>query len=657
MTEGYNKDLDRLKHLTAELHKASVAYYQDDKPFMSDKNYDDLYDELEALENKMGISLAGSPTHTVGCEIVSKLEKVAHSHPMLSLGKTKSPDDLVKFSSGKDCIISLKMDGLTTLCTYQNGELVQAETRGNGEIGELITHNAKVFEGLPLKIPFDRKFEIEGESIIRYSDFKMINQTIKDPDDKYKNPRNLASGSVRQLDSNITKNRHVRFVVWKVPFGLTTFIDGFRVAAEWGFEVVPYVKYNSNTDDINEKIEELKQVAKEKDYPIDGLVITYNNIEYGKSLGMTSHHPRHSLAFKFYEDEEETTVRNIEWSMGRTGVLTPVAVFDDVELAGTTVNRASLHNVSIMNDLKIGIGDRITVYKANEIIPQVRENLTKSGNTWIPLMCPVCGFGTEIIKENDTEILRCKNPDCHGKLLYKLSHFASRNALNIDGLSESTIQFLLKRKWVSCFKDLYHLKGHEVEWKRFPGFGSKSVTGILAAIEKSRETTLDRFLYGLSIPMVGRSASEMIAKACDYDFGAFMQIMTLTGAKFFNYLDGVGDSIIKSMDEYFNKECSNIFELSKEFNFNVPKIVNLSLSSEVSGKTFVITGSVEHFPNRDAVKDAIVNHGGKVVGSVSAKVDYLVNNDINSTSSKNKKAKELGVKIITENELMKMLGD
>lgn len=670
MTEGYDKDLDRLKSLTSELHKASVAYYQDDKPFMSDKNYDDLYDELEALENKMGISLAGSPTHTVGCEVVSKLEKVTHSHPMLSLGKTKSPDDLVKFSSGKDCIISLKMDGLTTLCTYQNGELVQAETRGNGEIGELITHNAKVFEGLPLKIPFDRKFEIEGEAIIRYSDFEMINQTIKNPDDKYKNPRNLASGSVRQLDSNITKNRHVRFVVWKVPFGLTTFTGGFRVAAEWGFEVVPYVKYNSNTDDINEKIEELKQVAKEKDYPIDGLVITYDNIEYGKSLGMTSHHPRHSLAFKFYEDEEETELKTIEWSIGKTGVLTPVAVFESVEIDGTTIEKASIHNISVMQEVlhRPFVGQKIGVFKSNQIIPQIRwgepvteqrefDDIMKLSFINIPQTCPVCGGETKIVKENDSEVLVCTNPDCQGKLLYKLSHFASRNALNIEGLSESTIQFLLKRKWVSCFKDLYHLKDHEIEWRRFPGFGTKSVTGILTAIEKSRETTLDRFLYGLSIPMVGRSASEMIAKACDYDFGAFMQIMTLTGAKFFNYLDGVGDSIIKSMDEYFNKECSNIFELSKEFNFNVPKVVNLSLSSEVSGKTFVITGSVEHFPNRDAVKDAIVNHGGKVVGSVSAKVDYLVNNDINSTSSKNKKAKELGVKIITENELIKMLGD
>lgn len=657
MTEEYNKDLSVLKNLTEELHKASVAYYQDDKPFMSDKDYDELYDKLEALENKMGISLAGSPTHTVGCEIVSKLEKVTHSHPMLSLGKTKSPDDLVKFSSGKDCIISLKMDGLTTLCTYQNGELIQAETRGNGEVGEVITHNAKVFDNLPLRIPLDHKLEVEGEAIIRYSDFETINQTIKNPDDKYKNPRNLASGSVRQLDSNITKNRHVRFVVWKVPFGLTTFTDGFRVVAEFGFEVVPYVKYNSATDNIEEKILYLKEVAKRKDYPIDGLVITYNNIEYGKSLGVTSHHPRHSLAFKFYEDEEETTVRNIEWSIGRTGVLTPVVVFDDVELAGTTVNRASLHNISIMNDLKIGIGDKITVYKANEIIPQVRENLTKSGNTWIPLMCPVCGFGTEIIKENDTEILRCKNPDCRGKLLYKLEHFCSRNALDIGGLSESTIQFLLKRKWVKSFKDLYHLKEHEIKWMRFPGFGQKSVEKIITAIENSRLTSLNRFLYGLSIPMVGKTASEMIAKACDYDFGAFMQIMTISGASFFKNLDGIGDSIIKSMDEYFNKECSNIFELSKEFTFRRPKVVELNISSEVSGKTFVITGSVEHFPNRDAVKEAIVSHGGKVSGSVSSKVNYLINNDINSTSSKNKKAKELGIPIITEDELIKMLGD
>lgn len=649
MTEGYDKDLDRLKRLTAELRKASVAYYQDDKPFMSDKNYDDLYDELEALENKMGISLAGSPTQKVQGYVLDGFRKVTHSKPMLSAAKTKDPAEIKKFLKDNKWYCSFKLDGLTLVVKYKNGKFIQGITRGNGTIGEDVTEACRFIQNLPMKINTTDDIEVRGECVISWEEFKRINSELEEP---YSHPRNLASGTLRNLDLNIVRDRKLSFIPFElVSPEIESKWDSMNFLDELGFTTV----YRSMGITVDQAINIMK--PEEYEYPCDGLIFELNSLKLSKAAGKTSHHESCRIALKWKDDMYETTLENVEWSVSKSGILNPVAVFSPVNLDGAITTRATLHNITYIKNLKLGVGDRIHVYRSNMVIPRVHDSIDKSDNITIPSVCPVCGGETKIVKENDSEVLVCANPDCQGKLLYKLSHFASRNALNIEGLSESTIQFLLKRKWVSCFKDLYHLKGHEIEWKRFPGFGSKSVTSILSAIEKSRETTLDRFLYGLSIPMVGRSASEMIAKACDYDFGAFMQIMTLTGAKFFNYLDGVGDSIIKSMDEYFNKECSNIFELSKEFNFNVPKVVNLNLSSEVSGKTFVITGSVEHFTNRDAVKDAIVNHGGKVVGSVSAKVDYLVNNDINSTSSKNKKAKELGVKIITENELIKMLGD
>lgn len=649
MTEGYDKDLNRLKHLTSELHKASVAYYQDDKPFMSDKNYDDLYDELEALENKMGISLAGSPTQKVQGFVLDGFKKVTHSKPMLSAAKTKDPAEIKKFLKDNKWYCSFKLDGLTLVVKYKNGKFIQGITRGNGTIGEDVTEACRFIQNLPMKINNTDDIEVRGECVISWEEFKRINSELEEP---YSHPRNLAAGTLRNLDLNIVRDRKLSFIPFElVSPEIESKWEGMRYLDNLGFSTVQRIMGVT----VDQAVETMN--PEKYEYPCDGLIFELNSFKISKATGATAHHESCRMALKWKDDMYETKLENIEWSVSKSGLLNPVAVFSPVDLDGAITTRATLHNITYIKNLKLGIGDRIHVYRSNMVIPRVHDSINKSDNITIPSVCPVCGGETKIVKENDSKVLICTNPDCQGKLLYKLSHFASRNALNIEGLSESTIQFLLKRKWVSCFKDLYHLKGHEAEWKRFPGFGTKSVTGILAAIEKSRETTLDRFLYGLSIPMVGRSASEMIAKACDYDFGAFMQIMVLTGAKFFNYLDGVGDSIIKSMDEYFNKECSNIFELSKEFNFNVPKVVNLSLSSEVSGKTFVITGSVEHFANRDAVKDAIVNHGGKVVGSVSAKVDYLVNNDINSTSSKNKKAKELGIKIITENELIKMLGD
>ena len=641
--------IERLKELTEQLNYYRDSYYNNSESLISDKQYDDLFDELQSLEEETGIAISNSPTKTVGYKVKSKLEKVKHSHPMLSLDKTKSQDDLVKFSNGKDCILSLKLDGLTVLNTYEDGVLCQAETRGNGEEGEIITHNAKVFDNLPLNIPYDNKFEIEGEAIITQSDFEKINVN-----GEYKNCRNLASGSVRQLDSNITKKRHVRFIAWKIPFGVTTYSCGFEIAAKWGFEVVPYVKYNSNTDNIEEKIEELKDIAKDKSYPIDGLVISYDNIEYGKSLGMTGHHPRHSLAFKFYDEVYETELLDVEFTMGKTGVLTPTAVFNPVEIDGTMVERASLHNISIMKELELKYGDTITVYKANQIIPQVEDNLDKDvvDNNYIlpPSICPICGADTEIIKDNDSEVLVCTNPDCKGKLLGQLSHFVSKNAINIDGLSEQTLQKFIDLGWVRSFQDIMNLKDHAVEMAKLDGFGKKSVDKLIEAIENSRKTTLDRFIYSLSIPLIGRSASKDIAKFFDNDYEKFWKYGIVTH---YTQIDGFGEAMNNSLHQWLNQNHMMMEWLAHEFEFITEN--NNSSGVDLSGKTFVITGSLNHYKNRDELVGVIESMGGKVSGSVSAKTSFLINNDTESGSSKNKKAKQLGIPIISEQDFINMI--
>lgn len=644
--------VDRIKELISTLNKASEAYYNTSDPIMTDYEWDNLYDELVKLEEETGVVYPNSPTQQVGYEVKTKLEKVTHSHPMLSLGKTKSVNDLVKFSNGKDCIISLKMDGLTVLNTYDGCKLIQSETRGNGEIGELITHNARVFDNLPVSIDIDKKFEIEGEAIITKEDFYNINLKLKD-NEKYKNPRNLASGSVRQLDSKIAKDRHVKFVAWKIPYGFARFTDGFKFAEELGFDVVPYSKYNSKTDDINMIVEYLKDLADVKGYPIDGLVITYDNVEYGKSLGMTGHHPRHSLAFKFYDEEEVTTLKDVEWGMGKTGQLTPVAIFDDVEIDGTTVNRASLHNVSILKELQLGIGDEITVYKANQIIPQLRDNLTKSNTVTIPSTCPICGEPTKIVKDNDSEVLMCTNDNCSGKLLGKLCHAVSKNALNIEGLSEATIQKFINLGWLNSIKDIYHLSEHLSEMYKLEGFGKKSVDKLLNSIEDSRNTDLVRYIYAQSIPLIGHTASKAISKMCDGDLNTFVQHMISKGANAFGKIDGIGSEMIKSLKKWWDinylefVDTATIFTLKKKGTVNV-------LGSDLTGKVFVITGSLTQFRNRDEMKERIESLGGKVSGSVSAKTTALINNDIESTSSKNKKAKQLNVPILTENMFMEM---
>ena len=649
--------IERLKELTEQLNRYRDSYYNNSESLISDKQYDDLFDELQSLEEETGIIMSNSPTKTVGYEVKSKLEKVKHSHPMLSLDKTKSTDDLVKFSDGKDCIISLKLDGLTVLNTYDNGVLCQSETRGNGEEGEIITHNAKVFDNLPLNIPFDRKFEIEGEAIITQYDFEKINTN-----GEYKNCRNLVSGSVRQLDSNITKNRHVRFVAWKIPFGVTTYSKGFEIAAQYGFEVVPYVKYNSKYDDIEKAIEVLKSIAKEKSFPIDGLVITYNNVEYGKSLGMTGHHPKHSLAYKFYDDIYPTKLLDVEFTMGKTGVLTPTAVFTPVEIDGTVVERASLHNISIMKELGITHkGQIVNVFKANQVIPQIDsvepiDSDDELDVIEIPTKCPICGSVTEIVKDNESEVLICTNPDCRGKLLGQLSNFVGKNAINIDGLSVQTLQKLIDLGWVKSFPDIYHLFDHKEEMYKLDGFGKKSVDKLLDNIQKSRNTELSRFIYALSIPLIGRTASKEIAKACYDDITIFIGMIKSNQLyKLVNDIDGFGDTMLKSLCDYVKLHMSGIEALSEEFIF--AKRECNSSKSDLSGKTFVITGSLKHYKNRDELISVIESLGGKISGSVSSKTSFLINNDTESNSSKNRKAKELGIPIISESNFLNMISE
>ena len=649
--------INRLKELTKQLNRYRDSYYNNSESLISDKQYDDLFDELQVLEEETGIVMSNSPTKTVGYEVKSKLEKVKHSHPMLSLDKTKSTDDLIKFSDGRDCIISLKLDGLTVLNTYDNGVLRQSETRGNGEEGEIITHNAKVFDNLPLNIPFDRKFEIEGEAIITQYDFEKINTN-----GEYKNCRNLASGSVRQLDNNITKNRHVRFIAWKIPFGVTTYSKGFEIAAQYGFEVVPYVKYNSKYDDIEKAIEVLKSIAKEKSFPIDGLVITYNNVEYGKSLGMTGHHPKHSLAYKFYDDIYPTKLLDVEFTMGKTGVLTPTAVFKQVEIDGTVVERASLHNISIMKELGITHkGQIVNVFKANQVIPQIDsvepiDSDDELDIIEIPTKCPMCGGTTEIVKDNESEVLMCTNPDCEGKLLGQLSHFVSKNAINIDGLSEQTLQKFIDLGWVKSFASIYRLNEHKAEMYKLEGFGKKSVDKLLENIEKSRKTELSRFIYSLSIPLIGRTASKDIARVCHNDINVFIGMIKSNDLyKLTNSIDGFGDKMYISLCNYCKLHMSGIEYLANEFNFN-----NESKSEnhiDLSGKTFVITGSLTQHKNRDELVNKIEQLGGKVSGSVSSKTSFLINNDTESNSSKNRKAKELGIPIISESNFLNMISE
>lgn len=650
--------LIRIKRLIKQLNEYRDSYYNEARPVVSDAAYDKLFDELSELEKDTGIVYANSPTQTVGYVVKSELEKVKHSHPMLSLDKTKSVDDLVKFAGEKDCILSLKMDGLTCLLTYENGELVQAETRGDGEVGELITHNAKVFDNIPLTIDYKGHFEIEGEAIITYDDFNKINEFLSD-DKKYKNPRNLASGSVRQLDSKIASQRHIKFIAWKVPTEVASnsFINRLQYAAELGFDTVPFlpIRGNSNAEFINIVIEQLQRRANERSFPIDGLVATYNDITYGESLGMTGHHPKHSIAFKFYDEEVETVLKNIEWSMGKTGSLTPVAIFDPVEIDGTMVERASLHNVSILTKLDLQIGDTIIVYKANQIIPQVKENLSakdrESAYIRIPSQCPVCESSTQIVKENDSEVLMCTSPHCKGKLLGRVSHFVSKKGMDISGLSEETIKKFIELGWIAEITDVYNLEQHYDRLSTMSGFGRKSVDKLRKSIENSKTVRLDKFITSLSIPGIGTSQSRELVKV----FNTWDDFRDASvGCYNFTQIDGFGDVLNKNIHSWFKDMCGIADNLASLMTFEAKEKQNADNS--LDGKSFVVTGKVFRFKNRDEVKTEIEKQGGKVTSSVTKSTYALINNDIESNSSKNKKAKELGVQIINEDQLIEMLG-
>ena len=640
----------RIKDLTDKLNTYRDAYYNNQTSIVSDYEYDSMFDELRSLESETGIIMGNSPTQTVGYEVKSKLEKVKHNHPMLSLDKTKSIQDLKSFVGDKQWVMMLKMDGLTVSLRYVDGKLVSAETRGNGEIGEDVLHTAKTFINIPRSIPVKGEVIVDGEAIIPIDTFERINAQLP-KDQKYKNPRNLVSGSVRQLDAEVAAKRGIEFIAWKCVKGSSsnTFSDRLEFLGKLGFDVVPYGAWIDKTD-MSNLIESLRSDAEKYKYPIDGMVVGYQDIAYGNSLGQTGHHLRSQMAYKFYDEEEVTILRDIEWTMGKTGDLTPVAVFDDVELEGTTVNRASLHNISICEQLQIGIGDEITVYKANQIIPQVRESLIKSGKINIPGRCPVCGGHVEIVKEKDSKVLRCVNPECRGKLLGKLIHAVSRNALNIEGLSEAKLERLYNHHMVRDIQDIYHLENFEREIAKMDGFGEKSTQTLLDNIEKSRKITLDRFIYALSIPMVGREASKVIS---NYFGGSYEKFITLCNGMDWAALPSFGPSIASELKRYFDENLEDIEELSKEFLFYVTESDS---DDKLMNLTFVITGSLNLFPNREYIKKKIESLGGKVSGSVTSKTSYLINNDITSNSSKNKKAKELQIPIITEEDFVEMIG-
>lgn len=656
--------IDTIKDLVKTLNEYRDAYYNNSKPIVSDADYDKLYDQLERLEKETGIIFSNSPTQTVGYPVKSGFEKVTHSHPMLSLSKTKDVLEFSTYCGNKPSLVSLKMDGLTVLLTYEDGKLIQAETRGDGQIGELITDNAKAFINIPLTIPYKDHLEIEGEAIITTDDFEKINSRLP-KSEQFANPRNLASGSVRQLDAAITAKRFVRFIAWKVPYlneiasdkNLNDFADRLDFAEELGFDIVPYFRV-ANYDLVKECINKLKNKADQYNYPYDGFVHTYRDIKYGYLLGNTGHHPKHSFVLKEQDEEYETELTDIIWQMGKTGQLTPVAVFNEVDIDGSKVNRASLHNVSILTNLDLQIGDKITVYKSNMIIPQVKRNLSaddrESTYINIPATCPVCGSPTKIQRDNDSDVLICTNPDCRGKLLGKLKHFCSKDAMDIQGLSEATLEKFINLHWIGNISEICEVLENPSHYRRLigmDGFGVKSVDKLRKAIQDSKHTTLDRFINALSIPNIGKEAAKTIAKYFDYDWIKF-GIACNTN---FNWqkLDDFGEIMAKSITKFWNDNKDWVTELGSSMDFYNPNATtDNTQNNALKGKTFVITGKLIHFKNRDELVKKIEAYGGKVAGSVSKNTDYLINNDVNSTSGKNKKAKELGVKIITEEQFL-----
>ena len=643
--------IKRMKELINILNEASISYYQKSISIMSDYEYDKLYDELVELEKDTNTVLSNSPTINVEPAISNSLKKVEHPSPMLSLSKTKSVDELSTFLGNKEGLISWKLDGLTIVLTYEDGILTSGVTRGNGIIGEDVTENVKMLENVPLTIPFKGKLILRGEAIIKYSDFNNIRKINLDSDKEYKNPRNLCSGSIRQLDPNITKNRHVNLVVFAlIEAENKTFKykeEEFEFLKSLGLEVVEYFKVDK--DSIYKSVEEFKKRVVNYDIPTDGLVLSYNDIDYGNSLGMTAKFPRHSIAFKWKDENATTTLIDVDWLVSRTGLINPVAVFTPVEIEGSTVSRASVHNVSILKELKLGINDQINVYKANMIIPQISENLTKSDNVIIPSKCPTCSGDTKIISNNNVKYLYCTNEFCPGKLMKRLSLFVSRNAMNIVGLSDSILSTLLDEGIITNYKDLYHLDNHKEEIINMEGFGLKSYENLILSIEESRNVKLANFIYALGIPEIGFSRAKLICSSFNNDFD---KLCNLSFEELSN-IDGIGEIVAKSYIDAFNNKdfLEELNELKDEIHLHKSSNNELLTLKDLS---FVITGVLNNFDNRDALVEYIEDHGGKVNATVSSNTSYLINNDINSTSSKNKKAKELDIPIITEEELIKM---
>ena len=644
---------ERMKELVDLLNRAGKAYYQDAQEIMSNYEYDSLYDELVSLEKELGMTLSNSPTVNVGYQVLSELPKERHEEPMLSLDKTKEVEGLKEFLGDQNALLSWKMDGLTIVLTYQGGELRKAVTRGNGEVGEVITNNARVFRNIPLKIRYEGELILRGEAVIGYRDFERINEEITDVQAKYKNPRNLCSGSVRQLNNEITARRNVRFFAFALVRAPGVDFHNSRAAQmEWlkeqGFEIVEY--HMVTRDTVEGEVIKFSEKIPENDFPSDGLVLIYDDIEYGQSLGRTAKFPRDSIAFKWADETSRTRLLEIEWSPSRTGLINPVAIFEPVELEGTTVSRASVHNISIMEELELGVGDEIEVYKANMIIPQIARNLTRSGVRDIPAVCPVCGGKTQIRQEGNAKTLYCTNPECQAKHVKAFTLFVSRDAMNIEGLSESTLEKFIARGFIREYADIFHLDRYRDEIQSMEGFGEKSFQNLEASIEKARTTTLPRVIYGLGIANIGLANARMICRAFDYE----LDRMLAADQEDLNEISGIGDVIAGAFVAYFKDPVHRrrLEDLLKEL--TIVEEEGAGAPQTLAGLTFVITGSVTHFANRSEVKALIESMGGKVTGSVTSKTDYLINNDVESTSSKNKKARELGIPILSEEEFLEM---
>lgn len=649
---GQSKN-ERMKELVSLLNKASRAYYQEAQEIMSNYEYDRLYDELKELEDELGITLSNSPTVNVGYEVVSELPKERHESPMLSLDKTKEVEELKNFVGDQKVLMSWKMDGLTVVLTYRDGKLYKAVTRGNGEVGEVITNNAKVFKNVPVQIAYQGELILRGEAVIGYKDFEKINQEIEDVDARYKNPRNLCSGSVRQLNNQITTKRNVMFYAFTlVQADGVDFQNSRACQMEWlksqGFTTVEY--YMVTRDTVEDEVAKFSSKISENDFPSDGLVLTYDDIAYGRSLGRTAKFPRDSFAFKWQDEIRETVLREIEWSPSRTGLINPVAIFDPVELEGTTVSRASVHNISIMEELELGIGDRIEVYKANMIIPQIAENLTRSGVKDIPCKCPVCQGETKIRQVGNAKALYCMNPECQAKHVKSFALFVSRDALNIEGLSEATLEKFISRGYIHTFADIFHLDQYKEKIQKMEGFGEKSYKKLTESIEKARTTTLPRVIYSLGIAGIGLANAKVICRELKYDVESLLKV----SEEELNEIQGVGEVLAKAFVGYFAdaKHVENFRRLLNELTIPEETVTKQQI---FEGVNFVITGSVKHFANRGEVKELIESLGGKVTGSVTSKTNYLINNDVTSTSSKNKKANELGIPIISEETFLELV--